>query len=186
MTPVPTAVRRLCRAIEIGAALFVLSVIAIYVISWAWPELTLRTHAAVPRIHLAGLATSALAALSPSERLLVAAASLPYLAALAWAFYRLIRMLRRFEQGRFFERESVSDLRAFSGLLLVSKLLALAAMHLRVAIAMHLLGPEKMGPVTINLSSDELAILLLCALFFAIAAMMEEGRKLAEENRGFV
>jgi hypothetical protein len=27
---------------------------------------------------------------------------------------------------------------------------------------------------------------LLCALFFAIAAMMEEGRKLAEENREFV
>jgi hypothetical protein len=78
----------------------------------------------------------------------------------------------------------VSDLRAFSGLLLIAKGLALLAMHVRVGLVVHLLGTKTR--MAINLSSDDLAILLLCALFFAIAGMMEEGRRLAEENRGFV
>jgi hypothetical protein len=94
-------------------------------------------------------------------------------------------MLREFERGNFFARETVSDLRAFSGLLLVAKGLALLAMHVRAATVMHLLD-AKTAHLAINLSSDDLAILLLCALFFAIAGMMEEGRRLAEENREFV
>jgi uncharacterized membrane protein (DUF4010 family) len=94
-------------------------------------------------------------------------------------------MLRQFEVGRFFERETVSDLRAFSGLLLVAKFLSLAAMHARTAIVVHLVGHEN-ARLSVNLSADDLAILLLCALFFAIAGMMEEGRRLSEENREFV
>ena len=31
-----------------------------------------------------------------------------------------------------------------------------------------------------------LAVLLMCGLFFVVAKMMEEGRRLAEENREFV
>jgi hypothetical protein len=59
-------------------------------------------------------------------------------------------------------------------------------MHARVALLQYLLGPEKKLVTLMNLSSDDLAILLLCALFFAIAGMMEEGRRISEENRGFV
>jgi hypothetical protein len=162
--------------------LFVVSVIAIYAVTWLWPEVATNRH---PVLHVAGLPSGVLASLSMDDRLLVALVSVPYLAVLVWAFYRLVRMLRMFERGLFFDRQTVSDLRAFSGLLLVSKALALAAMHARVALVVHLLGRDKVR-VMVNLSSDDLAILLLCALFFAIAAMMEEGRKLAEENREFV
>ena len=47
------------------------------------------------------------------------------------------------------------------------------------------LGHESVRAM-VNLSSDDMAVLLMCALFFLIARMMEEGRRLAEENRGFI
>jgi uncharacterized membrane protein YbaN (DUF454 family) len=180
-----TAVQQLSRWIRFGAILFISCVVAIYALTWIWPEIT-SAHSPLVHVHLAGISSQVLAQLTVGERLLVAAVSLPYLATLAWAFHRLVRMLRQFEAGKFFERETVRDLRAFSGLLLAAKVLALAAMHARVAIVLHLLGPRKGNVAIVNLSSDDLAILLLCALFFAIAGMMEEGRRLAEENRGFV
>ena len=184
MTPTPSAVQRLSRWIRYGAVLFVVCVLLIYAFTWMWPGAS-HGHHAVMALHLAGVSMSTLASLGLGDRLLIAAVSLPYLATLVWAFHRLVQMLRLFEAGRFFERETVSHLRAFSGLLLIAKLLALVAMHVRVAMVVHLFGHQT-GRIAVNLSSDDLAILLLCALFFAIAGMMEEGRRLAEENREFV
>jgi len=183
MPSISPSLARLCRWIRYGAVFFVTAVIAIYLVAWIAPDITHRRH---PVLHLAGLSGTLLASFTLEQRALIASMSIPYLGVLVWAFYRLVRMLRAFERGAFFERQTVSDLRAFSGLLLISKLLALAAMHARVALAMHLTGPHQARVGVINLSSDDLAIVLLCALFFAIAAMMEEGRKLAEENREFV
>lgn len=183
MPSISPSLARLCRWIRYGAVFFVAAVIAIYLVAWISPDITHHRH---PVLHLAGLPGNVIAGFTLEQRALLAAVSVPYLAVLVWAFYRLVRMLRAFERGAFFERQTVSDLRAFSGLLLLSKLLSLAAMHVRVAIAMHLMEPHKARVGIINLSSDDLAIVLLCALFFAIAAMMEEGRKLAEENREFV
>jgi len=120
-----------------------------------------------------------------SDRLLVASISLPYLAALAWAFYRLDCLLRGFERGEFFESPTVGHLRAFSGYLLLAKVLSLLAMHARVGVLTQLVGRQNLQS-HINLSSDDMAVLLMCALFFLIARMMEEGRRLAEENRGFI
>ena len=182
MPSISPSLARLCRWIRYGAVFFVCAVIAIYFVAWISPDITHHHH---PVLHLAGVPANVLANFTLGQRAIVAAVSIPYLAVLVWAFHRLLRMLRAFERGAFFERETVSDLRAFSGLLMLSKIMALVAMHVRVAIAMHFTGPHARVGV-INLSSDDLAIVLLCALFFAIAAMMEEGRKLAEENREFV
>ena len=137
------------------------------------------------RLHLAGLPANALASLSVVDRLLVSMISLPYLATLIWAFYRLNRMLKGFERGEFFERETVGHLRVFSGYLFLAKILALIAMHTRVSVMGHLLGQGRMAS-HIALSSDDMAVLLMCALFFLIARMMEEARHLAEENKEFI
>lgn len=185
MNETSPAVRRLCRAIRLGSALFVLGVFGIYLVTWLFPALHSGAHGLIPRIHLAGLPANAMAELGAADRLLIGAISLPYLAALSWAFYRLNRMLRGFERGDYFERETVGSLRAFSGFLLLAKLLSLLAMHARVAAYVHVLGHAELRPL-VNLSSDDMAVLLMCALFYLIAHMMDEGRRLAEENRGFV
>jgi hypothetical protein len=179
------AMRHLCRAIRIGGAVFVFGVLSFYLFSWLQPPIPEHAHGVLVRMHMAGLPANALNGMPAGDRLLIAAISLPYLTVLVLAFWRLDCMLRGFERGEFFERETVGHLRAFSGFLLLAKVLSLAAMHARVAAMVHLLGHEKMR-FLINLSSDDMAVLLMCALFFLIARMMEEGRRLAEENRGFV
>ncbi len=184
MNEISPGIRRLCRLIRIGGAVFVTGVVAIYVITWCWPATAGGPHFLF-KLHLGGLAANALADLSMTERLLIGSISLPYLAALIWAFYRLDRMLRRFERGEFFDQETVGHLRAFSGYLLLAKLLSLLAMHARVGALVQLIGHDRVRAV-VNLSSDDMAVLLMCALFFLIARMMEEGRRLAEENRGFI
>ncbi|MEP7154591.1 MAG: DUF2975 domain-containing protein [Betaproteobacteria bacterium] len=185
MNDISPGVGRLCRLIRLGSIVFVVGVLAIYFVTWFWPSLLSGGPHFVINMRLAGLPATALAELSVADRMLIGAVSLPYLAALIWAFYRLDGMLRGFERGEFFERATVGHLRAFSGYLLLAKLLSLLAMHARVAALVHLMGHEHVRPV-VNLSSDDMSVLLMCALFFLIARMMEEGRKLAEENREFV
>ena len=58
-------------------------------------------------------------------------------------------------------------------------------MHARVALMGHMMGSER-SHMAVNLSSDDMAVLLMCALFFLVARMKEQGRRLAEENREFV
>ncbi|QJR14080.1 DUF2975 domain-containing protein [Usitatibacter palustris] len=188
MTPdsTPSALQRLSRWIRFAAIAFATCVVAIHSLGWFWPEVAGKAHHASHGVMLlAGVPLNLLATLEPGERVLVSVVSVPYLVVFVWAFYRLVKMLRGFERGAFFDRETVGHLRAFAGLLLLAKLLSLLAMHLRVALVVHVLGHNK-SRFVVNLSSDDLSILLMCALFFAIAYMMEEGRKLAEENREFV
>lgn len=185
MNEISPSIRRLCQLIRIGGAIFVLGVLTIYLLTWFWPAVNQLHHPVMPKFHLAGLGILTLGGLPFGERLLLSAISVPYLAVLAWAFFRLDKMLRGFLRGEFFERETVGHLRAFAGLLLLAKLLSLAAMHARVAVFAHVLGHHD-GRAVVNLSSDDMAVLLMCALFFLIARMMEEGRRLAEENKGFV
>ena len=185
MNQISPAIHRLCRLIRIGGVVFVTGVVAIYLITWCWPVSAANGPHFMLKLHLAGLPANALADLSTGDRLLIGSISLPYLAALIWAFYRLDRMLRGFERGEFFEQATVGHLRAFSGYLLLAKLLSLLAMHARVGTLIHVLGHENVRAM-VNLSSDDMAVLLMCALFFLIARMMEEGRRLAEENRGFI
>jgi len=185
MNEISPGVRRLCRLIRLGGFMFMFGVVALYVVTWCWPVSVSGGDHLMLKVHLAGLAAGALADLSVSDRLLVASISLPYLAALAWAFYRLDCLLRGFERGEFFESPTVGHLRAFSGYLLLAKVLSLLAMHARVGVLTQLVGRQNLQS-HINLSSDDMAVLLMCALFFLIARMMEEGRRLAEENRGFI
>ncbi len=185
MNEISPGIRRLCQMIRIGGAVFVSGVLMIYVLTWFWPGVNQLHHPVMPKFHLAGLGIHTLSSLPIGDRLLLSAISVPYLGVLVWAFYRLDKMLRGFLRGEFFERETVGHLRAFAGLLLLAKLLSLAAMHARVAVFAHVLGHHD-GRAVINLSSDDMAVLLMCALFFLIARMMEEGRRIAEENKGFV
>jgi hypothetical protein len=197
-----TSLQSMCKWMRIVAALFVTCVLAIYLVSWLAPQSLQGTppvaqgdaegadrasapHLHVMRLHLAGVSSTTMASLTTGQRLMLAAASLPYLAFLLLAFYRLDRMLAAFSRGEYFERATVGHLRAFSGFLLIAKLLALGAMHARSAMVMHMTEAKRLV-MSINLSNDDLAVLLMCGLFFVIARMMEEGQRLAEENKEFI
>jgi Protein of unknown function (DUF2975) len=175
----------MCRAIRVASVLFVIGMVGLYVVAWQWPGSMLGPHPFALMTRFAGLPMDAMASLSDWQRFLAGTVGIPYLVVLVWAFYRLNGMLRGFERSEFFESATVGHLRAFAGLLLLAKLLAAAGMHLRAALLIHWLGRENVH-VMLNLSGDDIAVYLMCALFFLIARMMEEGRRLAEENREFV
>lgn len=179
------AIRRLCRVIRWASAVFVTGLLVIYLVSWMWPIEVGQGHPFMFAPRLAGLPMDIAQKLDFGQRLIIVAISVPYLAALVWAFWRLTHMLRNFEAGDFFSIQTVAHLRAFAGFLFAAKILSLLAMHARVAVVTHVL---EMGPrhYKINLSNDDLALLLMCALFFLIARMMEQGRRIAEENKEFV
>ena len=61
--------------------------------------------------------------------------------------------------------------------------MSLVAAHVRVAMYAPIAGAANLS---FSMTSDELALLLLCALIFLIAHLMEEGGRLADENRGFL
>jgi hypothetical protein len=185
MTLVSPSIRRLCRAIRIGSFLFIAGAVLIYLFVAFWPELHPHPHFMF-RMHLAGISTDTLSQLGVGQRVLVSGMSLPYLLVLCWAFFQLDRAIAAFERGEFFEQKTVAHLRRFAGFLFLAKVLSLMALHGRVAAVKHWIVTTKHHLVAINLSIDDLSVLLMCALFFLIARLMEEGRRLQEENREFV
>jgi len=181
---VPNKIRRLCWVVRVVAMLLLGSVIVLYLGSWLFPDWGIWDQHWARRASIGGLPPKALATSDGIDRFLIGAASVPYLVCLSWAFYHLHRMLHQFEAGEFFERATVRHLRTFSGLLLLAKVLSLVAMHLRVFMYLPLAPAGTRW--AFNVTGDDLAVLMLCALIFLIAHLMEEGGRLAEENRGFV
>jgi len=182
-TTVLPKVKRLCWLVRGVAIALVGSVLVLYLATWAFPDLAIWDQHWAKIARIGGFPPTAARDLAGSDRFVFGAVCLPYLASLVWAFRHLGLMLRGFERGEFFERSTVAHLRAFSGFLLLAKALALLAAHARMAIYAPVPGHPQ---VMFNISSDELALLLLCALIFLIAHLMEEGNRLAEENRGFL
>jgi hypothetical protein len=183
--PVPLKIRRLCWLVRAVGVALLASVLFLYLASWLLPDLALWDQHWARMARIGGLPVKAANAFSGGARFLVGALMLPYLACLVWAFHHLNRLLAGFERGDFFERVTVKHLRGFAGYLLLAKALSLAAVHVRVA--MYLPLSTGAGPrVAFDITSDDLALLLLCALIFLIAHLMEEGDRLAEENRGFL
>jgi len=182
--PVPLKIRRLCWLVRGVGVLLLVSVFVLYLSTWAFPDLDVWKQHWARIASVGALPPRAAASFEGMDRFLVGAASVPYLACLAWAFFHLHRMLRGFERGAFFERSTVRHLRTFSGLLLLAKFLSLGAAHIRVAMYLPVAAPGTR--VGFSLTGDDLALLLLCALFFLIAHLMDEGDRLAEENRAFL
>jgi Protein of unknown function (DUF2975) len=182
---ISSQVRRLCLLVRIVGVVLLASVLALYLGAWAFPDLELWSQHWALVARVAGLPPTAGIGLPPGERFALGAVTLPYLVCLVWAFCHLELLLRGLERAEFFEKATVRHLRAFAGLLLVAKALALIAGHVRVALFMAWTGPSHTR-IAVNASSDELALILLCALIFLIAHMMDEGHRLAEENRSFL
>jgi hypothetical protein len=104
--------------------------------------------------------------------------SLVYLAGL----YRLVRLMRLFEQGEFFSVLAVAHLRAFALSLLLATVVgcALPALELWVA---HLMGSEHVTAIAVAVDSSDLWQGFISALFFVVAVILGEARQLAEDNQ---
>jgi Protein of unknown function (DUF2975) len=175
----------LARLARAGGVVFLTFVLGLYLLPGLAPGLSLWTRHWAQVAVVGGFPLAAASTMGPGDRLLFIVTALPYLGCLVWAFLHLDRMLRAFERREFFARGTIRHLRAFAGLLLLARALALIAGHLRVAFFASLFDHTS-ARVSMSITSDQLALLLLCALMFLVAHMLEEGGRLEEENRSFL
>jgi hypothetical protein len=169
--------------LRLAVLVFVLVQVAYFVMAWLVPQ----------GVVLAGirmvvtpkwLAADAVAALDAGQLAVGMLVNLPVLLFTAYAAWRLDALLRALQQGEYFAIASIGHLRAFAGAALAALTWSVLDTLLR-SIAWRFMFGSK-GHVNIGVSSEELLAMLVCLLFFLIAGLMHEGRRLAEENEGFI
>jgi hypothetical protein len=162
---------------------FVLVEAAYFVMAWLVPQ-----GAVLAGVHMVvapkWLTPAAVAGLAPAPLAVAMLANAPVLLLTAYAAWRLDALLRALQQGALFAVETIGHLRAFAGAALGAMACLVLDTLLRGLAWRHAFGIE--GHVNIGVSSEELLAMFVCLLFFLIAGLMNEGRRLAEENEGFV
>jgi hypothetical protein len=157
---------------------------AYFLCSWVAPESTQFGPVAVS-FYPRGLEAGAVAGLAPGLRWAGIVCALPALLLLGYALLRLDRMLKACAKGQMFALCTVGHMKAFAASLLGALTLTVIEPALRAIVWRQGFG----GPVravNLGVSSEELMLVLICALFFVVASMMHEARRIAEDNEGFV
>jgi len=155
-----------------------------FLLSWVAVEASQLGPVAVsfaPR----GMAFGDVARLAPALRWSGLACALPALLTLGYALWRLDRMLDACARGQMFARRTVGHMKAFAGGVLATLVLTIVEPALR-ALVWKLGFGDRGRAVNVGISSEELTLVLVCALFFLLAAMMHAARRIAEDNEGFV
>lgn len=150
----------------------------------AWTTFEPAVGAVVVKMTATGVDSAAKLAMTPGQRALCALIALPALLTLGYGLWRLDRLLLNFRRQDLFTSQSIGHLRMFAGATLLSTILSIIEPPAR---ALALWGGRK-GHLefTVGVNSEQLMLMLVCALFYLITRLMQEGRRLAEENESFI
>ncbi len=169
------------RILRVLLALCALLQLAFFALGWSG----VLAPDAVVQISPTGIAHAAAHAMNAQQRLLGAMVGLPVLLALLYGLWRLQCALRNIDRNAMFGLDTIAHVRAFAGAALASTLLAIVEPPLRT-LALRLAPGTHGQTMSIGVTSDQLLLILVCALFYLIIRLMHEARRLAEENEGFV
>lgn len=172
------------RGVRLLAGVLGLMQLSYALLAWLAPE-ALHIGPVAMSFYPRGMAPGDVAGLTPALHWAGIACSLPALLLLGYALLRLDRMLRACSAGRMFALDTVGHMKAFTGCILGALVLTIVEPALRGWLWRYGLG----GPpraIDVGVSSEELTLVLVCALFFVVASMMHEARRIAEDNEGFV
>lgn len=122
---------------------------------------------------------------TPRIRLRLVAVTLPgTLLALA-ALWQLWRLFSHYGQGRVFGRQALAHLQRFGWLMVALALTGPLSNGLR-SVALTLDNPPGQRHLVLSYSSNDYVLLLLALVFVAIARVMSEAVRVAEEHEQFV
>ena len=173
----------LCRVIRYGVCAILFTTLAAHL--WIWLNLNdVKLGVFTFLIHIGDLDAKALSELATSERLATILISIPALVFLSVALIRLIRLMRHFEKKDYFIMPVILLLKGFCGAMFIYVLYSMFEPVIRYFV-FDLLKLESNQTLVLHLT-DSFDELLLCGLFYVIARIMEEGRRLAEENSEFI
>lgn len=120
--------------------------------------------------------------LTMTTRLMALAVSFITTGVVMACVYQLIRLFRFYEQAEIFTEQTVGCLRTL-GRLLIGLFLAGIVQEPLMSVALTLQNPPGQRMLTFGLNSDNLTVLLFGGVVVLIAWVMDEGRKLQEEQR---
>lgn len=105
-------------------------------------------------------------------------------AILIYGLYRLAKMMRAYERGELFTPPVPTHLLAFSTAIVVVELLQIT-LPLQIAIA-HRVSSGMHSEARLVITSEQLWLLLLAALFMILASVMREAASIAADNASIV
>ena len=132
------------------------------------------------RAGLAGLPLDAAAAEPWRLRAAVLVGAVPSLV-LIWGLVRLSTLFRRVAEGEVFSEPGARALRDFAAAVLGHAALAPPA-HSAVVLVLTLANPPGQRQLSIALGSDDVAGVVIGLVFLAVAWILREGRRIADEN----
>lgn len=173
-----------CRLIRIALFCYVATEVVFFVLAWIVPSpITIGTFSM--ELTPKGMTMEQLHAMLPAQHLLGTLLGLPALLLLGYALWQLDGMLRGFQKNAMFAENTIRHLHAFAGAGFLSITLSIFEVPLRILLDPVVMGTP-MNRMSFGMTSDELFALLLCGLFYLIAGMMHEGRRLKQEVEEFV
>ncbi len=170
-----------CRVLRVLLAACAILQLTFFVLGWS----AVLPPDAFVQISPTGIGDAAMRGLGAAHRLAGALAGLPVLLTLLYGLWRLHKALVNVERRAMFGLDTIGHVRAFAGAALASTMLSILEAPLRALVFRFGLG-EPPQPLAIGVTNDQLLLILVCALFYLIIRLMHEGRRLAEENEGFV
>jgi hypothetical protein len=170
-----------CRIIRLLLLVCVFLQVAFFALAWG----DLLPHGLFMQLSAPGMSFEAMHALSAGQRVGGALLGLPILATLCYGMWRLASALHNVERRAVFDLDTIGHLRVFAGATLAATILGIVEVPLR-ALLFRLAFAQGGNKMSIGISADQVMLILLCALFYLIIRIMHEGRRLAEENEGFV
>lgn len=99
-----------------------------------------------------------------------------------YGLYRLLQLMRLFEQGEFFSIAATRHLRAFACTLLAGTVAGCLLPGIALA-AMHMAGLNHDASISLQLDGSDVWMILVSTLFFVIAWILGEARQLSEDNQ---
>jgi hypothetical protein len=173
--------KKQARAIRILLVACLLLQVLFYVLAWS----ALLPSDLFMQMGAADLDPATLRDLTATQAVAGAAIGLPSLLALVYGLYRLHGALVHVERRLVFDLATISHVRAFAGAMLGSTMLSILEVPLRALVMRYgfALPGEQLH---VGVTGDQLVLMLVCGMFYLIASMMHEGRRLAEENEEFV
>jgi len=175
---------RHARLVRLLCVLLALLQLAYFLLSWVFVD-ALQVGPVAVTFTPRGLGMGTVAALAPGLRWSGLACALPALLTLAFALWRLDLMLAACARGQMFARRTVGHMKAFAAGVLATLVLTIVEPALRALVWKVGFG-DSGRRVGMGVSSEELTLVLVCVLFFLLASMMHEARRIAEDNEGFV
>jgi hypothetical protein len=118
----------------------------------------------------------------PWQRLACFGAAMLPGAAVMYAYRELWRLFELYASGTFFEQENVACCRALGWALMAQQLLALPEEAIQTAV-LTALNPEGQRSVTVSLEDGNLTLVVVGLMLILVSRVMDEGRKLQEEQR---